>query len=201
MPRTDRTLDEITDLVADARDIDWPKVKKRLRTAVTRDQSGSVIPDGYKTSSLGGGPGGEDIERLTPVEAAVDARLFAGTPGVLQVGDFHHDQTCAALDALRALVKAANTLDAALDRIDDSLDQTRHPHRESTCCEPHCEDPAAPGRRGRCEPCARWLTRWAEGHASSVSQAPPVPATVIDDRVALRERRKVHITGPEASFT
>lgn len=68
----------------------------------------------------------------------------------------------------------------------------------AVCCERYCEDPADPKRAGRCEPCSRWRRRWSEAHPNEVP--PGVPRDVIDARVALRENRKVRVSGPTTSF-
>lgn len=65
------------------------------------------------------------------------------------------------------------------------------------CCEPACEDPSD-NRQGRCNACYQWRWQWAKDRGLALSDAPPIPPDVIDQRRKLRENRKVHINGPFA---
>src|SRR5690606_18906701 len=104
------------------------------------------------------------------------------------------------LNAFTFLHDAVAALQACRTRMDriDQLGQPKKPaaHTSPICAEPHCADDAAPGRDGRCEPCDKWRRRWADKRGRSKVEAPIVPKSVIDDRVNLRENRKVHVNGP-----
>lgn len=56
----------------------------------------------------------------------------------------------------------------------------------TACAEPNCEDPSD-RKRGRCGACYRWVLRWEASHPGS--QAPPVPAAVIEARLAARHEK------------
>jgi hypothetical protein len=62
-------------------------------------------------------------------------------------------------------------------------------------CRQGCGDPKDAGRHGNCEPCDRWLGR---NVLPDGSRRLVVPAEVINRRRALRENRKVHVSGPLA---
>lgn len=79
----------------------------------------------------------------------------------------------------------------SLDRI--AIDHHHHGHAElmdtpavTACAEPNCEDPSD-RKRGRCAACYRWVLRWEAYHPNE--QAPPVPAAIIEARLAARHER------------
>lgn len=67
-------------------------------------------------------------------------------------------------------------------------------NRPTLCCERYCEDPADPKRAGRCDPCYQWRRR----NTRPGDVPPNVPRDVIDQRIKLRENKRVHVTGPLA---
>jgi hypothetical protein len=150
--------------------------------------AGSVRPDGFPASTTGGGRGGSE---LTGVEAAVEQRVWpGGTP------DPYIALARKALEQLAAAVAAIDAWADVLDDIDKLADGDAPTpgRRETLCCEPSCEDPMAPGRRGRCEACYRWIRRWEDAHPGDI--APPVPAGNIAARADERERTRQRVTGP-----
>lgn len=112
----------------DARLID--SIERRLLIALQRDRTGSVIPDGYPTSTGGGRSGGSrtivvpdengqpDRVPVTAIEAAVVALVDGDTPR-----DRHHDLTVRAVEAIDSAVVALNTCVAALASIDDLVSE------------------------------------------------------------------------------
>lgn len=60
------------------------------------------------------------------------------------------------------------------------------------CCEPWCNDEAAPGRDGRCEPCQRTRTRWSERTGRPRNECPPISEKAITHRIAKRSNAPVH---------
>jgi len=167
-------------------DLDLARTLRALR----RDSGPAPAHDGYPA----GGDGNEvrSTAELTSVEAAAE-QLIYGRP----VSDPHHDLT---EQALSYLLDAARSLSAwrhTLNAIDDLTDQRPAIGRsEAVCCEPICEDVAEPGRRGRCSACALWRSRFLSESPNAL--CPPVPEQIIAERVANREKRRVHITGPLA---
>lgn len=162
----------------------------RMLRALRRDAGPGPAHDGYPT----GGDGNEvrSTSELTSVEAAAE-QLIYGKP----VQDRHHDLTEQAISYLLDAARSLNAWHHTLDVIEDLTDQKPPIGRsEAVCCEPTCEDVAEPGRRGRCSACALWRSRFIRDSPNAL--CPPVPEQIITERVANREKRRVHVTGPLA---
>lgn len=185
-------------------------LERWLRDLERRDSAGPPTPDGYPSSTGGAIPQGEDVERLLPVETA--GAVLAGAPYSHEQrlrADEVHDRFREALALFSTLVDTFRQLEQ-LVVADVRRSQPARPlgHSEAMCCERHCDDVAAAGRMGRCEPCYRWRVRWAEREnaeafaagmpqTAAPSLAPAVPAAVIDRRNRV-DGARVHVTGPMA---
>lgn len=171
---------------------DWNATRRAILAARRRDLTGSVTPDGYPHGTLGDG-GSRATTSDTSTERAGIA--LADEP---PRHDEHHELANGVIADLLDLERTKQRLVRKLQRIAQIADKPAETLVAPTCCEPNCEDPAERGRRGRCDPCRKWVQRWEEAHPGE--QAPFVPAGVIDQRIAARTNRKVHISGPLASF-
>jgi hypothetical protein len=129
------TTNQVRRLVAQLRDADLAALERRLVAALDRDvRTGSAVPDGYPSSTMGGGRGGSED---TAVERTVLAR-----EGRLERDQVREDveQACGYLvDAVAALGACDARLDH-LDRISSPLS------RSETSGAAHCEA------------CQRWVS-------------------------------------------
>lgn len=170
------------------RQTDWDGLVEAAIRYKNRDRE-SVEPDGYPTSTMGSGRGSSEH---TSTEAAVIARESVHR-------DDFHDDVANLLTALGDCIAARNTAKHRLEHLDE-MQQIKPTvgRSEPICAEPNCDDPAARGRDGRCEACAKWRQRWITQHQCSKVDVPAIPRDVIQQRLLQRENRKVHVTGPNA---
>lgn len=168
----------------------WGQLKKRFLEALKRDEEPYEI-DGYPTSTEGGGRGGAE---LTSVEAAADARIQAR-----QDRDELHEDVVKAGEWLSEILRHLDAMRNRLDHIDErSTPSKPAAHSEAVCAEEYCEDPAVNGRDGRCYACYMWRYKWAARHGMPRNLAPIIPQSTILERLAERDRKRVHVSGPLA---
>jgi hypothetical protein len=157
-----------------------------LVTLLERDAR-LAVPDGFGPGTLGGRASGKS----DPTSGAALARGETGErdPAV----DFVHGCATRALAELDRAIGAAHEVARLVEdgfKVEEmvvgrDLDSEGRPRRPD-CVEQFCEEPSAPGREGRCEPCYRWRKRWRDKNGGR--PAPPVPADVIELRKRSRER-------------
>lgn len=109
-------------------------LETRLKAAIQRDRTGTVVPDGYPTST--GSPGGNGGTTESSTERAACA-LLERPPR-----DHHHELTMLAVEQLDTAVVALNRIFAALNSIDDHIGVTTPAPVQRTCS--HCT-----GKRGK----------------------------------------------------
>lgn len=180
----------ITAVCNDLDSVAWSKLGRGVLAARQRDNTGSVVPDGFPTGTLGGG-GSRATSTDTSTERA--GLALAEEP---PRHDEHHELTLRAVTALLEIEQLQRRLVRDLKRIDEIADKPAQAYVAPTCAEAHCEDPASGGRRGRCDPCRKWLEREAKRRGCDVVELGPVPVAVIDARLSGR----VHMSGPAASL-
>ncbi len=164
-------------------------LERDLVKAMKRDKGPAPANDGY-SSGPGVGRGGSE---LTSVEAAADARIEGKT-----VRDELHESVTASLDQLHQCVLSLRAVANRVEEINRraALDKPTAHKAAATCQEKFCEDTA--DKAGRCHACYMWKRREAERRGCTIPELGPVPESVINSRLAERENRKVHTTGPEA---
>jgi hypothetical protein len=107
-------------------------LEARLLAAVRRDRSGSVVPDGYPTTTGGAGaPNGSDSSTERAALTLVDR----------PPRDRHHELTALAVTSIEDAILGLNRAVAALNSIDDLTKTTGPP--EHTCG--HCTDKRGQG--------------------------------------------------------
>lgn len=185
----------ITAVANDLDSVAWSKLGRGILAARRRDDTGSVIPDGFPTGTLGDGG-----SRATSTDTSTERAGLALAEELLR-HDEHHELTLRSVAALLQIEQLQRRLVRDLKRIDEIAAKPAQAYVAPTCAEAHCEDPAAGGRRGRCEACYRDRKRRADAAGLAFTDVPPVAAETIDRRLAERENRKVHVNGPLASFT
>lgn len=161
-------------------------LEDRLLHALNRDKGPAPARDGYPTGG-GDGRGGGDG---STVESAI---------GAPEPRDQVHVLVQGVMDYGQQMIASYHAMLSKLDEL-DRISQPDKPHGQraaAQCSEKYCEDPAEKG--GRCQACYLWRYREAQRQACTLPEVGPVPKQVIDDRLALRENRKVHINGPLAS--
>lgn len=187
LPTTDQVLAVARELAA----TDWTNLARDVIDHINLERA--AAPNGYPTGGHGGGGHGSDVARPTE-RAAVNV---AGLDDETRTRHREHlDNAVAYLFGALDSARAAQNRTAKLAKLTNPT-----PPRASdpsACCERYCEDPADPGRGGRCEPCYRWRHRWAEARGVAMVEAPPVPKDAIADRIARRDNRKIRVSGPHA---
>lgn len=169
----------------------------RLQRLIERDRHG-LTPDGMGGSGGDGRVSGGD--RSDPTVSAVlaltsdDDRTAEDKARSRGQADYIH--RCAS-GALRSIKSASDDAWSFVGLIRESERmEVKAKTRPGAvgCAERWCEDEAAAGREGRCEPCYRWRKRWKDDHPTeTLTLVPPVPKEVIEQRRIRRLR--VHEDG------
>lgn len=104
------TPTQVRDLIAQARKLhrELPSIEARLMAALERDRTGSAIPDGFPSQTMGDGAGGSE---LTSTESAAYRRSR-------RVRDPLRENCEQACGYLEAVVMSANALRTRLANID-----------------------------------------------------------------------------------
>lgn len=155
-----------------------------------------VAAGAARAESAGAVSGGD---RSDPTMAAAVATVTREEAAVAELGAMQAELR----SAMATTHDMAHQVVTLIGRIQGATVPPRRPAASSSskpasCCELRCEDPASPKCAGRCEPCYRWRRRWSEAHGGE--PAPSVPADVIEARVAVRENRKIRVSGPAQGF-
>jgi hypothetical protein len=187
MPAREREIRDECRLLSE---IDWDKIADRLVAMYRNDRHGTTIPDGRPTKTLNTEIPAADPEALTSTEAAVNARVFAGT-GDKRTGDKTgklerdplHEAFVRARAALGQMALAINPLLDNLNAAKEAQTYVKPVGQTSTPCKVEgCDSPAV--KRGYCDTDNRAALRWEAEHNE------PIPPAKLEENARNRQPQK-----------
>lgn len=162
--------------------------KRQLQALLERDRHG-LTPDGMPS---GGDGGPRSSEVSNPTLGAVlaltgdDDRTAQDKARSRGHADYIHRCAMGALRSVHAAADQAHQMVGLVNESERVELKAKTRPGAPVCAERWCEDEAAAGREGRCEPDYRWRKRWKDEHPGQLP--PSVPKDIIDARKIRRQR-------------